>query len=331
MCGTLVRESDLGRAGITKAEIDTVRRHIRDGTFGKVLQLLDIVMGKLDPEKMNKDLQTKNAIAEILRALGEQELAAKRGSEDILKVLNEIRLKLAGPGIGKVGEAINVKDFKAAIIDDTFSDEKADKHGADIVATVNEDKKPIGKIVISVKYDNQWKRDFIRQLQTNMNQEGTDFGLLATNSLPKEALSDKVMVVPTTSGDGLILLVKQEYASVAYQGLRYAVIAWEKAKKTIHEAQQRIDERARIFKAVLEWINGRQFKETIDYVNACKKLSEETDALAMQIRDHTIRKVKSLLEVQQQMKNNLGYTSESINELKRILSGEGEEHSSSPS
>jgi uncharacterized protein Yka (UPF0111/DUF47 family) len=101
------------------------------------------------------------------------------------------------------------------------------------------------------------------------------------------------------------------------------------SKKTIYEAQQRIDEKARIFKSMLEWVNGKQFKETIDYINSCKKLSEETDELAMQIRDHTIRKVKSLLEVQQQMKNNLGYTSESINELKRMLSGDGKEHSSS--
>lgn len=322
LCGTLVKEAELGRAGVTNAELEIVRRHVRGGTFGKLLQLLDIVFGKIDPERMNKELLTKNAISEVLRAVGGQELSAKKGVEEILKVLNEIRLKVAGPAIGKVGEAITLKEFKAATPGDEFSEDKADKRGTDIIATVKENKKVQGKIAISVKYDSQWKSEFIRQLEDNMKHEGTDFGILATTSMPKEALSDKI-IVTETANDGILLVVNQEYASVAYQGLRLAVIAWEHARKKINDAQQRIDEKAKVFKAVADWVNGRKLKETLDYLSACRRLSEETDEVAMQLRDHTVRKVKGLLEMQQNMRNNLGYATDAISELKNLLSGEG--------
>jgi hypothetical protein len=318
LCGATVKESDLGRAGVTKIELDIVKRYAREGTLGKLLQMVDIVMSKLDPERMNKELLTKNAVAEILKALGIQEIAVKNSVEDMMKILNDLRLKIAGPGIGKIGESITLKDFKAAMPIDGFSEEKADKHGTDIVATVNENKTAIGKIAISVKYDNNWKSEFIHQLQQNMVHEGTDFGILATLSLPREALSNKVLVIETPAS-GMILVVKQEYAAVAYYGLRQALLAWEKAKKTISDAQNKMEEKSRVFKAVIDWINGRRLKETLEYIRASKELGKEISETATQIRDHTIRKVKNLLELQQQIQNNLTYANDSVNELKRLL------------
>lgn len=327
LCGTIVKEADLGRTGVTKAELEIIKRHVREGTFGRLLQLVDIVMAKLDPERMNKELLTKNAVSEILRALGGQEIAAKNSAEELMKVLTDIRLKIAGPGIGKVGEGVTLKDFKASMPSDEFSEEQADRRGTDIVAIVKENKTAIGKIAISVKYDNQWKSEFTRQLQQNMAHEATDFGILATSSLPKEALSNKVAVLETQNG-GMILIIKHEYAAVAYYGLRQALIAWEKAKRTVAEAQQRMEEKSRVFKAVIDWINGRRFKETIDYISACKELGRQINELASQIRDHTVRKVKNLQELQQQIQNNLAYATDSISELRRLLD-EGREKSSS--
>jgi len=320
LCGSRLTVTQSQKIGISKADMEILRRHLSEGTFPRIIQLLDIVMGKLDPERLNNDLNAKNAISEILRALGVQELAVKSTAADIMKVLDEIRLKIAGPAVGKIGEAITIKDFKAAMPTDDFTEEKADKHGSDIVATIKENRVAIGKIAISVKYVNQWKSEFLNQMQHNMRQEGSDFGILATEALPREALSTKLLAIET-SGDGLILVVKHDYASVAYHGMRLALIAWERAKKAVKDANDRTEGRTKIFNAVAEWANGQQLKDTLDYISSCRQLTEETESIASQIQDHTVRKIKRLSEMQQEIRRNLTYANEAMEQLKHLLSG----------
>lgn len=299
VCGSAVTETDLGRAGLTKEELTILKRHMRDATFGAMLQLVDIGMKRLNPEKMSQDLIMKDAVAEIYKAV------------------DEVREKIAGPAIGKIGETIAIKDFKAVMPNDEFSDEKSDK-GTDIVATVIEDKVSVGKIAISVKYDNSWKSEFIQQLVRNMKHEATNFGILVTKSFPKEALSDKAWVKETSTG-GMMLVVKPEYASVAYYGYRQAVIAWHEADRSVKDAESRIKERNRVFNAIVEWIKGKQFNAVLSSIDDACKLSEATDSLAENLLNYTEQRVKKMWETQKQLRTSLASAETAIQELKELL------------
>lgn len=321
VCGSTVKEVELGRAGLTKAELEILKKYSKSAMLGKLLQLVDIVMGKIEPDKMNKELAMKNAVTEILRALDGQGQEMKNVKTELLQVLHQVSEKLAGPAIGKIGETITMRDFKAIAPNDDFSDNKADKHGRDIVATVNETKLLIGKIAISVKYDTNWKSGFVTQLERNMEDEGTSFGIRVTKTLPKDALSSKAYVRETRA-NGMILLVKPEYAPVAYYGYRQALIAWHRAERTIREAQKRMNEQNKVFQAVADWINGKQFNAVISGIDAVRKISEETDELAIGLKDYTLRKIKRMLEMQAELRKSLVNVEEAVQELNQLLKGD---------
>lgn len=153
LCSSTVMEPELGRAGITKEQLQILRRHVKEETFGLVIQLVDITMRKLDPDKIGLESEMKKAVSMIYQAIG------------------EVNQKLSGTAVGKVGEMITIKDLKAVVPTDEFSDEKADKQGTDVIATVIESEKNVGKIAISIKYVLAWKIDFVHQLNKNMKQE----------------------------------------------------------------------------------------------------------------------------------------------------------------
>ncbi len=302
VCGSRVEEVDLGRAGLTIEQLNILRKHIKEATFGSLLQIADAVMKRLEPDKMGQELSSKEMILEVRK---------------VQKDLTEILGKIAGPAIGKIGEEITIKDLKTACPQDEFSEENSSKQGTDIVATVIEDKRPTGTIAISVKYDNTWKREFIRQLEKNMKQEGTPFGILVTKSFPKEALNDKVWLKETTTG--VMLVAKPEYASVVYCGYRLATIAWNEAKKNIKDAESRIRERDRIFNAVVEWINGKEFNAVLDNLHDAYELSEATDKVAKSLRRYTEQQVKQMLKNQEDLREKLMQAEMAVQKLKELL------------
>lgn len=143
--------------------------------------------------------------------------------EGIKKDLDAIGKKIVGAGIGKVGEAITIKDLQSAFTEDEFTDKRSDEKGSDIIAEVRDKATAVGKVVVSVKYQEKWSGSFLNQLKDDMASEGTRWGMLVTKVFPSNALNDRAYL--TKDGH---FIVKPEYASVAYYGLREAVrSAWE--------------------------------------------------------------------------------------------------------
>jgi hypothetical protein len=159
--------------------------------------------------------------------------------------MNEIRSRLFGVSIGRVQEKLSVLYLKQSCPCDHFSEEMADKHGTDIVASIMEpgywyvEDKPvytmcIGKISISIKKQKKWHNDFLDQLEKNIQSDKTRWGLLITAAFPNEALNENVWTA-RTAANRLVLIVKPTFAPVAYFAIRQMVVYECELRKTVLE------------------------------------------------------------------------------------------------
>jgi len=299
VCSSTVNEIELGRAGLTNEQIRTLRRHIKEETFGLLVQLVDITMRKIDPDKLGLESEMKRAVAELQRTI------------------ESVNQKLDGTAIGKIGEIITIKDLKAVVPSDEFSEENAAKGGTDIIATIKENSEAIGKIAISVKYDLAWKSEFITQLNKNMKQEGTNFGILVTKDFPRESLSDKAYVKERAGG--MILVVKPEYVSVAYSGYRLAVIAELDAKVSIRNMQERLEKHQTINKAIVEWIGGEGFMTATHNIDNAIENSNKTTGMLNNIEKYVVREIGKAKDEQDSLRQVLENSRIAVQDLKNRL------------
>jgi len=300
ICDSNVNELDLGQAGITKEALKTLRRHMKEETFSLLVQLVDITMRKIDPEKIGLESEMKRIITELQ------------------KTVEEVKERVAGTAVGKIGEFITIKDLKTISPTDDFSEENAAKGGTDIVATVREDGEEIGKVAISVKYDLEWRTDFIQQLNKNMQQEATNFGILVTKDFPKQALSDKAYLKENKNG-AMILVVKPEFVSVAYPGYRWAVIAEQKALNSIRSMQEQLERHEVIARAVVEWLNGSEFLKAVSSIEQARELSEHTVTILNNMVKYVAQKVSDAKKEQESIQEFLHNTKTTVEQLKERL------------
>jgi hypothetical protein len=151
--------------------------------------------------------------------------------------IKEIKEKIVGTGIGNVSEIVTIRDLKELVLSDSFSERQASRGGTDIIGTVVQNGTICGRITVSNKCTQKWESDFLTQLTRDMKDDGSRFGILVTKVFPREALSSKAHITLTENGRAVIL-VKPEYAPLAYFGLREAVIRWFE-KKTRPRNQKR--------------------------------------------------------------------------------------------
>ena len=300
ICHSSVNELDLAQTGISKEALKTLRRHMREETFSLLVQLVDITMRKIDPDKIGLESEMKRLITELQRTV------------------EEVKERVAGTAVGKIGEFITIKDLKTISPTDEFSEENAHKGGTDIIATVKENGEEIGKVAISVKYDLEWRTDFLQQLNKNMQQEATNFGILVTKDFPKQALSDKAYLSESKTG-AMILMVKPEYLSVAYPGYRWAVIAEQKAQHSIKNMKEQLEKRESIAKVVIEWLNGSEFQKTIGNVDHARELSEQTVSILNGMAKYVTQKVGEAKKEQESIQEILNNTKTAVQDLKGRL------------
>ncbi len=154
----------------------------------------------------------------------------KTDSDLVLEVLDSVLLnqhnileRLSGSSIGKIQENLTIQELKSVFPYDQFSDEESNKHGTDIIATIIESGMDLGRITISVKHQKRWSSEFIRQLEKNISDDGTRWGFLVTTIFPTDALNENIWTARCSSGR-LILLVKPQFASIAYYAIRTIMI-----------------------------------------------------------------------------------------------------------
>lgn len=222
-------------------------------------------------------------------------------TQQFTNAVRDIREKIVGPGIGSLEETSLAKELKSACPHDDFSNVKASKGGADIVAEVREGEQSIGKVVVSSKADDKWKNEFREQLRKNLEQERTRWGILVTKSFPSDALNDKAYL-----DDEGMLLVKFDYAPVAYLGMRQAVIHWHEAQTRLIEAENRIKHEKSILQAMREWVSGEKFSEFTDKIDDARKFSKETDDTIDDWESYSKRQSKKVHQMQQKLRLSLG-------------------------
>jgi hypothetical protein len=134
-------------------------------------------------EKEEKKAMLEAAMKEQKDLIKEYEGYAKELQEKQLAqmesfnaAISDIREKLVGTAIGRVAEVLTIKELKSAFPQDTFSNSKATKGMADIVATVLENGTHPGRVVISVKNETKWSNEFLDRLRETWTKKGRGGG-----------------------------------------------------------------------------------------------------------------------------------------------------------
>ena len=271
ICDSEILIKNLATFGLTVDEFSILKKHRENETLGICLQLVDILMQKIEPGKLSTEAEVRNMIMELQCARMSSEAEFKEIMINLQNTADDIQTRIAGIGIGKIGEKITVKELKAAFPSDRFTDEKARRAGTDVVSTVIENSREQGKIAISCKYDVHWSTSFIEQLTKNMYQERTEFGILVTKSFPTEALDDKVHYLE----DEKIMLVKPEFLPIAYGGFRRALLEWRSGKNNVKLIEEKYKDTQHIINKVTEWIN-QESNPIIKQVTLVEKLCSKS-------------------------------------------------------
>jgi len=257
-------------------------------------------------------------ITERTKTVEQLEKERLRELGELKQSINDMREKIIGTGIGDVGEMVTLLDLKKAIPSDSFSETRAAKHGTDIVATVKDKGRTCGTITISVKYQQSWSGEFLSQLGKNMTEDGTRWGILVTKSFPREALSTKAWVTEDDAGN-TVILVKPEYAPLAYIGLRQAVIHWFDAKQMLNCREAEVTEAEKIMAALSDWINGEQFQDSIHLLDKIQKEAEKTRTNLHQIQNYVNTKLTDAAKCQDGIIENVIHTKALVGRLRELL------------
>ena len=142
--------------------------------------------------------------------------------KNMADTLDSIKSRLFGLEVGVAQEVVTLSHLKACCPYDSFSEEESARHGTDILAFVREGGMEIGKISVSVKRTKAWSSEFLEQIDKNINQDKSSWGLLVSTAFPREALNDSVWTTYTKERR-MILLVKPNFAAVAYYAIREIV------------------------------------------------------------------------------------------------------------
>ena len=230
--------------------------------------------------------------------------------------IKEIKEKIVGTGIGNVSEMVTIRELKEVIPTDRFSEARAAKGGTDIVATVNENAIICGTITISNKCTQKWESQFLSQINRDMKDYGSQFGILVTKAFPREAL--KAWVVDAEGGK-TVILVKPQYASVCYYGLREALIHWSETRKILKRKEEES------FKALTAWIKGEGFEESIRHIDDAKKATGGTRNQLALMRNYVNTQIDKTIKFQNSIDQNLLHVKGLVGKLRELLNGESPE------
>lgn len=232
--------------------------------------------------------------------------------------IKEIKEKIIGTGIGNVSEMVTIRELKEVVPTDSFSEARATKGGTDIIAVVKENATVCGTITISNKCTQKWESQFLSQINRDMKDDGSRFGILVTKAFPREALSSKAWVVDVEEGK-TVILVKPEYASVCYFGMREALIHWFETRKILKRKEEESDESDKTFKALMMWINGEEFEDAIRHIDDAKKATEETRNQVVLMRNYINIQLEKVTKFQNSIEHNLMYTKGLVGKLRELL------------
>ena len=80
-CDTRVEEQTLARLGLTREELTILKNHRKDESFGKFLQLVDLTMKRMDPEKLATESEMKRIMTQLQKTIEEHNVEAAKISK----------------------------------------------------------------------------------------------------------------------------------------------------------------------------------------------------------------------------------------------------------
>ena len=272
-----------------------------------------------DLTSMKNDLLSE--IRESATTIGRARTEMMREINELKQGMNAISTKIVGTGIGNVSEKIVMKDLKSAVCNtgDSFSDERALKKGTDIVSTVKDNGRDCGKISISVKNTERWDSDFMVQLKKNMRDDGTILGIIATKVFPADGCLSDQMYVPSDMEGKTVIVVKLEYAPLAYFALRHVAIHQLKTQQTLEIKDAEADEALRTFNIVMAYINGPNFQQSINHIDKTIKDAQDARNCLTQMRTYVNTNIDKSIKFQNSIEENLNGAKDLIWKLRELL------------
>jgi len=151
-----------------------------------------------------------------------------------------------------------------------------------------------------------------------MKDDGSRFGILVTKAFPREALSSKAYPVDVDDGR-TIILVKPEYASVAYFGMREAAIHWFEARNALKRKEDEVEESERTFRALVTWINGDEFEETMGHIASASNAVEDTRRQLNSMRSYINTQLDKTTKFQDSVDQSLIHIKSLVTKLRYLL------------
>jgi hypothetical protein len=311
----------------TLSKLRTVLGTINEESHNKIEKLIEKILGTdtnkrtaLIENYKKENGETLKGIDKNLKSLQFFWSENQKQDSEVKRMLNEIIQKIGGTGIGSVGEIMVIRDLKQVSPMDSFDETRASRHGSDIVAKVNENGIICGCITVSVKYTQTWSNGFMTQITKDMKVDGSRWGILVTKVFPKEALSDKACVMKTDEGNSVIL-VKPEYVSLAYFGLRQATLSWFSTKEQMKNRIEENDEMEKTFTALLTWINGEDCQEVLTYIDCAIHEANKTRETMHQVQNYIRIKTEEANKFQCNLIKYLTQTKSLVRKLRELLNG----------
>lgn len=141
----------------------------------------------------------------------------------------------------------------------------------DLLVKVTEEGKSVGKIRIDCKRVEEWKKEYVPQMQRYIRKDGIEFAIISTKTMPKEAAGSDFHTIQDN-----ILIVNENFVELAYLALRYLLIK-NHACKVEYQAQANLfKQKKTMLDKVKEVLDNANFKKHLTQINDETKKSNET-------------------------------------------------------
>lgn len=189
----------------------------------------------------------------------------RREFRELLKILMQT---IGNPlKSGKIQEETIPKRLKAVKPEDSFNTEKSTKRGEDVTCIVKENNEILGKIVIESKKVRKWSHSHVEQTKRYMEKENTEFGILATTTMPSDALSY------TTIIDG-VTVVQIDHIEPVYLFLREYLVLKNSLEREHAMKMKRLEIKDQVLLELKQSISNGELDRIIETVNG---LTENID------------------------------------------------------
>ena len=192
-------------------------------------------------------------------------------NKSLQKIMDKLsELRGSPQELGNLQEIAIVKRLSALKLgDDSYRSEKSNNSLEDVECIVKEKGQAIGTIVIESKKTKKWQDKFIAQIRKYMDEKATQFGILVTQSLPDDALTENVF------RDG-IMIVPLDNIEIAYTYARkYLILSYELE----YQYQSRKDKasvKERVLQELRDSVTNGELDKLIKKVNDATLSIDET-------------------------------------------------------